>query len=436
MNADNTVSYTAGYTPAAAAISRYAAAGIRGAEQGGAGHEDASRRPARRRRRCSVSMPPSTSSAGPGADQRPQALDLAGLAGMNGWPPQPGLTVMHEREIEVGGDLAEHAHGRGRADRHPGGAARLLDRADRVVDVRRGLGVERDVVGARPWRTRDLALGALDHQVHVDQRAGGVDAVGERGDDERPHRDRRHEVAVHDVDVDDARAGVEHLADLVPEAGEVGGQDRGGDAVQLGHQIGWSIELPQLLHAYSAVSDMRTMVECSPQLGQTELNSKRVQAVHAAVAAGQVGRAQPRLVAGRAHRPEVDVRRRSRRSAPAQPGDEEPLGAVAVRQRLEVKGHGWMLPDGDLAGAGRRPRSPRDRPGSRRSRPRSRRARSCRWSRRACRRARSASAPARRIAPCVRASRSGWSAVLRQRASGRLASVPRSEHGGSTSTRS
>jgi hypothetical protein len=45
--------------------------------------------------------------------------------------------------------------------------------------------------------------------------------------------------------------------------------------MELGH-IGWSIELPQLLQLYSAVSDMRTMVECSPQLGQTELNSKRV----------------------------------------------------------------------------------------------------------------------------------------------------------------
>ena len=122
----------------------------------------------------------------------------------------------------------------------------------------------------------DLALGALDHHVDVDQRAGVVDAVGERGDDQRPHRERRHEVAVHDVDVDDARAGVEHLADLVAQAGEVGGEDRGGDPVELGIMIGWSIELPQLLHAYSAVSDMRTIVECSPQLGHTELSSKRV----------------------------------------------------------------------------------------------------------------------------------------------------------------
>ena len=123
----------------------------------------------------------------------------------------------------------------------------------------------------------DLALGALDHQVHVDQRARAVDALGQRVDRERPHRDRRHEVAVHHVDVDHARPGVEHLADVLAQAREVGGQDRGGDAGELGgHQIGWSIELPQLLQAYRAVSDMRTIVECSPQFGHTELSSKRL----------------------------------------------------------------------------------------------------------------------------------------------------------------
>jgi hypothetical protein len=40
--------------------------------------------------------------------------------------------------------------------------------------------------------------------------------------------------------------------------------------------MGWSIELPQLLQAYRAVSDIRTIVECSPQFGHTELSSKRL----------------------------------------------------------------------------------------------------------------------------------------------------------------
>jgi hypothetical protein len=42
-------------------------------------------------------------------------------------------------------------------------------------------------------------------------------------------------VAVHDVDVDDARAGVDDLGDLLTETGEVGREDARGDAARLGH---------------------------------------------------------------------------------------------------------------------------------------------------------------------------------------------------------
>ena len=93
----------------------------------------------------------------------------------------------------------------------------------------------------------DLLLGPLDHQVDVDEAADVVDLVGERLDDGRAHAQRRDEVAVHHVDVDRPRAGVEHGGDLLAEAGEVGGEDRGGDAGGRRHQIGWSIELRQWL---------------------------------------------------------------------------------------------------------------------------------------------------------------------------------------------
>ena len=109
-------------------------------------------------------------------------------------------------------------------------------------------------------------------------------------DHQRAHRDRRDEVAVHHVDVDHRRAGVEHLLDLRAEAREVGRQDRRRDA-RPGAQIGTSIDSRQWLHAYSAVLDIRTIVECSPQFGHTERQLEAVQAVHAAVAAGQVRRA-------------------------------------------------------------------------------------------------------------------------------------------------
>ena len=104
--------------------------------------------------------------------------------------------------------------------------------------------------------------------------AGRVDLLGQRDDDRRAHRERRDEAAVHDVDVDRPRAGVQDRADLLAEAGEVGGEDRRRDAVRDRH-MGWSIDARQWLHAYSAVSDIRTIVECSPQFGQTERSSNR-----------------------------------------------------------------------------------------------------------------------------------------------------------------
>ena len=86
---------------------------------------------------------------------------------------------------------------------------------------------------------------------------------------------------VHHVHMDHARARVQHLPDLLAQPREVRGQDRGRHAhaaqqlrCGLAH-IACSIESPQLLHFRIAVEDMRTIVECSPQFGHTEVSSKR-----------------------------------------------------------------------------------------------------------------------------------------------------------------
>ena len=67
--------------------------------------------------------------------------------------------------------------------------------------------------------------GRCDHQVHVDHAARVVHLIGEGADGDRPERDRRDEMTVHDVDVNDARTRVEHLGDVGPEAGEIGGEN-------------------------------------------------------------------------------------------------------------------------------------------------------------------------------------------------------------------
>ena len=93
------------------------------------------------------------------------------------------------------------------------------------MQVGRGLDVDGDGVRARLGDVRDVAVGPLHHHVDVQDAAGAVDQIGQRGDDHGPEGDRRDEMAVHHIDVDDPSARVEHVLHLGAEPGEVGRQD-------------------------------------------------------------------------------------------------------------------------------------------------------------------------------------------------------------------
>jgi hypothetical protein len=73
-----------------------------------------------------------------------------------------------------------------------------------------------------------------DHQVDV-ERLGRMRA--ERFDHRRADRDVGDEMAVHHVDVDPVGPGRVDRADLLAQAGEIGGQDRRGDE-GTGHATG------------------------------------------------------------------------------------------------------------------------------------------------------------------------------------------------------
>ena len=175
---------------------------------------------------------------------------------------------------------------------------------------------------------------------------------------------------------------------------------------------------------------MRTIVECSPQFGQTE--RARSGAGSSRSGSGpEVRRAQPRLTAARADVAEIDgssllTARRSR--ATKNPSVPSRCGSVCMSR---ARGDG---PRPGRRTAGRRPRTPgaaeeavdpllvlrrRDRAGGvdehAAGRPRG--------------------AP-RRGSRLVRGEPATSAGSLRQRWSGREASVPRPVHGGSTSTRS
>ena len=145
---------------------------------------------------------------------------------MNFWPPQPGLTDMQSSRSASRAASRSAAVGVAGIERRAGRHAELVDQPERVVQVRAGLDVHRARVGAGLRELGQLALGLLDHEVHVDRAAALVHEVGERRHDARAERDHGDEMPVHHVDVERARAGVEQLDDLAAERAEVGREDR------------------------------------------------------------------------------------------------------------------------------------------------------------------------------------------------------------------
>src|SRR5215218_10391184 len=158
--------------------------------------------------------------------------DLVGRVGDEGLSSPAGVDGHAEKDVGVVDGLADGRYRCAGIDRQPRHAAELADRVERAVDVRRGLGVEGDVVRTGLGELLDVIAGPLDHQVDVDGAARVVDQVGDRSRHQWADRDRRDEVAIHHVDVDDPRAGRHHLLDLRAEAREVGGENRGRDALR------------------------------------------------------------------------------------------------------------------------------------------------------------------------------------------------------------
>ena len=165
----------------------------------------------------------------PGRASARRAVSRSSDDGMNDWPPQPGLTLMQSRLSARPATISSLSDRRARVERHARRHAGLADALQPVVQVRRGLDVDGVGVGPGLRVVVDEPLGALDHHVHRERTAGVVHDVGDGRDDARAERDHRDEVAVHDVDVERARTGVEQLLDAGPEGPEVGGEDRGAD---------------------------------------------------------------------------------------------------------------------------------------------------------------------------------------------------------------
>ena len=92
--------------------------------------------------------------------------------------------------------------------------------------IRTSLVVHRDAVAAGPLDRGEVLLGRLRHQMAVDVPVARVNDRCDPLEDDRAHRDRLDEVAVADVEVEDAGARAQQHVDLLAEAREVGRVER------------------------------------------------------------------------------------------------------------------------------------------------------------------------------------------------------------------
>jgi hypothetical protein len=132
----------------------------------------------------------------------------------------------HEQHhVDFGKQVLVGLDGRARVDRQARAGTGGADSAQRPHRSLDRLGVDGHAARARLGVPGRPAVRILDHQVAVDRCAGVLE---QRLDDRQPEREVRHEVVVHDVDVQPV-GGAGHRRRFLGEPGEVGGQDAGRD---------------------------------------------------------------------------------------------------------------------------------------------------------------------------------------------------------------
>ena len=143
------------------------------------------------------------------------------------WPPNPGVHAHHQHQIDIVEDRLDRGHRGRRVERDPGLGPELMDERDGAMEVRPGLGVDGDDVGAGLGEGGDEGIDRRNHQMDVE---GERTVRPQRPDHLGTERKVGDEMPVHDVDVDAVGAGLGDRPHLLAELRVVRRQDRGGDA--------------------------------------------------------------------------------------------------------------------------------------------------------------------------------------------------------------
>ena len=85
------------------------------------------------------------------------------------WPPKPGLTLITRMRSTSSSTYSQRALMRRRIERHAGLLAERADRLQRAMQMRPGLGMDGDDVGAGLGEGGDIGVDRRDHQMHVER---------------------------------------------------------------------------------------------------------------------------------------------------------------------------------------------------------------------------------------------------------------------------
>ena len=122
--------------------------------------------------------------------------------------------------------FVQRVHGRGRIDDHRRLAAVRFDQLQCAVQVNACFLVHGDPIRASVCKRGNVAVGILDHQVAVENGVGK--RFAQRSHDRRANRDVRHEVTIHNVQVQHRATAFERGFSVVGEPREVRGEYRRG----------------------------------------------------------------------------------------------------------------------------------------------------------------------------------------------------------------
>ena len=136
---------------------------------------------------------------------------------------ETGVHAHHQNVVDDIQNIVQHGHRRGRIDHHAGLGAFALDHSQRPVQMRAGFLMHQNLVGARLDEQGRVPVGIGDHQVHVQDGAGGL---AQRFDHRRSDGHVRHEMAIHHVQMKHAAAGRFERGNLLAQTREIGRENR------------------------------------------------------------------------------------------------------------------------------------------------------------------------------------------------------------------